>query len=118
MTENSAKRREHLKKKFISRGYRETEIQLQIDRAASQDREELLRYKDRTPKAKIPCILTYNTQLPNIKEAINKHWNILKINPRLENIFNEKPIMAFRRNRNLRDIIGQKTILKSNEKKI
>ena len=35
-----SKASEHLKKKFVSRGYRETEIQLQIDRAASQDREE------------------------------------------------------------------------------
>ena len=101
---------EQLTKTFISRGYNESEIKIQIDRTACQDRNELLRYKDRTLKAKIPCILTYNTQLPNIKGAINKHWNILKINPRLETIFNKKPIMAFRRNRNLWDIIGQKTI--------
>ena len=107
----SSKAGEQFTKTFVSRGYSESEIKIRIDSTSCQDRNELLRYKDRTLKAKIPCILTCNTQLPNIKEATNKHWDILKINTRLEIIFKEKPIMAFRRNRNLRDIIGKKTIL-------
>ena len=44
-------------------------------------------------------MLTYNTHIPNIKDA------------RLETMFKEKPFMAFRRNRILKDIIGQKTVL-------
>ena len=49
--------------------------------------------------------------LPNIRSAINKHWNILKINPELEGTFkNTNPFLAYQRNRNLKDLIGQTTL--------
>ena len=66
---------------------------------------------------RVPHVLTYNHQLPNIKAAINKHWDILKIKPPLETIFTEKAIIAFRRNKNLKDILGQKTILNGKVKR-
>ena len=39
-----------------------------------------------------------------------KHWHLLHINPNLAEIFQNLPILAFRRNKNLRDIIGTKLI--------
>ena len=39
-----------------------------------------------------------------------KHWHLLHINPNLAEIFQNPPILAFRRNKNLRDIIGNKLI--------
>ena len=59
----------------------------------------------------IPLILTYNRTLPDIKRAVNKHQDILKINRDFEQIFAELPIIAFRRNKNLQDILGKKTII-------
>ena len=56
------------------RGYKEKEIQEQILRASQQDRNALLHYKERIPLQKIPCVVTYNPQLPHIKEAIDKHF--------------------------------------------
>ena len=99
--------------KLRNRGYEAEEIKTQIDKAALQDRNELLQYKNETkaPLQKIPCVLTYNRQLPRIKEYIDKHWEILKINSALKPLFAEKPFMAFKRNKNLRDMIGQKTLL-------
>ena len=99
-----------LPKKLVNRGYNDGEINLQIQRASQKNREDLLRHKPKEQMKRIPCVLTYNSKLPNIKQAINKHWNILQINQQLQPIFNEKPIIAFRRNKNLRDILGQKTI--------
>ena len=37
-----------------------------------------------------------------------KHWHLLHINPNLAEIFQNPPILAFRLNKNLRDIIGTK----------
>ena len=37
-----------------------------------------------------------------------KHWHLLHINPNLAEIFQNPPILAFRRNKILRDIIGTK----------
>ena len=39
-----------------------------------------------------------------------KHWHLLHINPNLAETFENLPILAFRRNKNLRDIIGTKLI--------
>ena len=99
-----------LTEKLKKRGYDEKEINDQINRVEERNREELLRYKTKEPMTRIPCVLTYNPQLPNIKEAISNYWKILHINPQLKEIFDQQPIMAFRRNKNLGDIIGQKTI--------
>ena len=37
-----------------------------------------------------------------------KHWHLLHLNPNLAEIFQNPPILVFRRNKNLRDIIGTK----------
>ena len=39
-----------------------------------------------------------------------KHWHLLHINPNLAEIIQSPPILAFRRNKKLRDIIGTKLI--------
>ena len=99
-----------LTEKLRKRGYNEKEIIDQINRVEERNRGELLQYKIKKPMTRIPCVLTYNPQLPNIKEAIINNWNILHINPQLKEIFTQQPIMAFRRNKNLGDMLGQKTI--------
>ena len=64
----------------------------------------------KTTNRRIPFITTFHKALPNIKSAIDKHWNILKINSDLQDTFKDKPFIAYRRNRNLKDLIGQTTI--------
>ena len=91
----------NLKSRWEYRGYKEEEIMKQITQARIRNREELLQYKPKGAPPRIPFILTYNPQLHNAKEAINKHWSILQINPNMQNTFKEKPIMAYRRNKNL-----------------
>ena len=54
-------------------------------------------------------MLKYNRTLPKKKDVI-KHWQLLDINPNLAEIFQSPPILAFRRKKNLRDIIGTKLI--------
>ena len=46
----------------------------------------------------------YNRTLPDIKRAVNKHWDF-------EEVFAETAIIVIRRNRNLQDILGKKTIV-------
>ena len=106
-----------LTEKMKIRGYKEKEIQEQILRASQQNRNALLQYKERIPLQKIQCVVTYNPRLPHIKEAIDKHWDILKIDPKLKTAFSEMLFMAFKRNRRLRDIIGQKTIVNNKVKR-
>ena len=53
----------------------------------------------------LPLSVTYNRTLPNIKNILQQHWHLLKIDPTLEETFQQAPILAFRKNRNLKDII-------------
>ena len=54
----------------------------------------------------MPLTVTYNMTLPDLKKRIDKNWHILQIQPKLKEVFTEPPILAFKRNKNLKDIIG------------
>ena len=58
----------------------------------------------------MPLLLKYHRTLPKIKETVMKHWHLLHINPNLAEIFQNPPILAFRQNKTLRDIIGTNLI--------
>ena len=68
-----------LTKQLIKRGYNENEVQQQTSNAFTTDRAYLLNQKNQATSNKIPLILTYNQTLPEIKRAVNKHWDILKV---------------------------------------
>ena len=55
--------------------------------------------------------MTYNRTLPNVERAISNNWNLLHINQEFKDVFQEPPILAFRRNRNLYDLLGCKNIV-------
>ena len=99
-----------LKQDLMNRGYDETTLSREIDRAANQDRASLLTYKERSTSSRIPIIVTYNQRLPNLKGILNNTWEHLQINPTVKEKFVEKPIVCYKRNRNLRDILGQTKI--------
>ena len=64
-----------------------------------------------TQKAQVlPLTVTYNRTLPNIKQIIQNHWSILKTNKALEKTFSVDPIIAFRKIKSLKQLIGGSTI--------
>ena len=100
-----------LKDKFTSRGFKDDEIESNIGKANIVPREDLLIVKDKQQgSTKTPFVVTYNRTLPNIRTTLNKHWNTLSINKGIAEKFKDKPIVAFRRNKNLKDLIGGTTI--------
>ena len=54
--------------------------------------------------------MTYNGTLPDIKQLIQNHGSILKTNKALEKTFSVEPIIAFRKNKSLKQLIGGSTI--------
>ena len=54
--------------------------------------------------------MKFNRTLPSVKNIINKHWDILQIDRNIKDSFTNKPVIAYRRNKNLRDFIGSNTI--------
>ena len=96
-----------LKKDLINRGYRNEDLSREIARAAALERSDLLTYKEKSTSTRIPLIITYNKSLPNLKGILDSTWDHLGINPEVDRKFKEKPILCYKRNRSLRDEIGQ-----------
>ena len=98
---------EKLKEQFAARGYKYAEVQQAIDRAKTKNREDLL-----SPAAKekrnIPLTLvtTFNKSLPNMKNVLAENWALLSINRELSKKFRTEPLIAYRRNPNLRQLLG------------
>ena len=95
---------------FQKRGYDRSLIEKQINKANLQETEQLLKEKKNKTAANIPLSLNYNRTLPKIKAIVMKYWHLLHINPNLAEVFQNPPILAFRQNKNLREIIGTKLI--------
>ena len=98
---------ERLKMDLVGRGYNKEKIASEISRAAALDRRRLRTYKEKERSERTPLVVTYDKRLPRIKEILEESWNILKINEAEGQKFKEKPLVCYRRNKNLRDILGQ-----------
>ena len=59
-------------------------------------------------------IVIYNLMLPNLNEITNKHWHILNINPDYDVTFKTPPIIPFRKNVCLKQIIGTNNRINKN----
>ena len=81
----------------------------QLDKVDNTDQKDLLRKQENSNKIKIPCLITDNRKLPMMRKIINKHWNVLQINPELQQIFQNNQLVIFKRNKNLQEIIGGHT---------
>ena len=64
-------------------------------------RKQLLSTNKKTIQNRIPVLKTYNRYLPNISNIITKTWNIFKISPTLQKVFDQKPMITHKRNKNL-----------------
>ena len=104
---------QQLKKK----SYHHDTLKEQIEKARVQERTLLLNKSSQEVKQSIPISITYNRTLPKIKSVVDKHWHVLQVNHELKKRFQSLPIIAFRKNKNLKQIIGSNTI-EHNEKLI
>ena len=68
-------------------------------------------------QTRIPQTLTYSRFCPNISKVIRKLWNLLELNESLKEIFNCRSITAFRRNKNLKELIERNKIENNKVKK-
>lgn len=78
-----------------------------IDKARQMDRKDLLSYRPKPAKDEniLPFVLTYHPDLPKARDIVNKHWSIIESSEYLSCSLPEKPIMAYRRPKSLRDLL-------------
>ena len=96
----------------MKQGYDQKLVDKQLEKFDKLARDDLLQEKDKKNKdpKRIPLILTYNRFLLNLQ-------TILQTSKNLRELFQEHPITAFKRNKNLKEIVGGTCIKNSKVKK-
>ena len=82
--------------KLKQRGYKQHNILQQIQDIKFNQRTENL-YDKRT-KLHTPRLMfttKFNDDIPRIKQAVRKHWGLIKHNTQLNQIFPEPPTLAY-----------------------
>ena len=104
-TENSEylKHTEKFLQKLVERG--NTMVRNEISTFYQIPQNELLSSTEKPPKNPNILAVTYNKNLPALRKAIDDNWKILSINPNIAPLLDEKPIIAFRKNTNLRKLL-------------
>ena len=97
-----------LKQHLLTRGYNEELVDRQMERAIIIPRENTLQNHQRQTSMRIqrlPLVITYHLGLPKIANILKKHLPILHASDGLRDAVPDPPMVAFRRPKNLRDLL-------------
>ena len=98
---------QNLKGMLMDRGYTPGVIDAAIAKARAVPREVALRRVSRQTDTDRPVyVVGYNPQLSSIPNIVQKHWRSMVVQDQyLEDVFKEPPMVAFKRNKNMKEIL-------------
>lgn len=99
---------ERLSIRFSQRGYPHNIIEEAKQRTQGKTREELLIIKEKRESLRIAFVSKYSTRSRNIRKIILNRWELLQNDPDLGNTFKEKPLFAYKRSKNIKEILTKK----------
>lgn len=98
---------------FLARDYPASVVDNAMKKASNINRNTLLHQTPRSPEHKIPLVLTYHRTVSHIPQAVHKNWHHLSEDEEVGKRFGKKPVTAYRRGRNLKDILMYKDLRES-----
>ena len=100
-------RSEELIKHLIKRGYSRKILQRDANRIRAIPRHATLQSQEqKTTKAdRTPFVISFNPALPKISSVVEKHITILRSSTNCKNAFPHPPVIAYKRNASLRDLL-------------
>ena len=110
--ENYIERLSKFKMTLAERGHDPTLINKYCSLANYNCREEYLKEKkkgntDKNKEAPLVFITKYDNRFVNLKNAFTKHWHIIEKHPELNYLFKKPPLMAYKRQNNIADMISE-----------
>ena len=92
---------------LVARGYSSRQVKNSIAKVYSIPRNSALKQKSPGPKdnPKVPLVTSYHPCLPPLRKITKENHHILHTSDRLAGAIPNSPVLAFRRPRNLRDLI-------------
>jgi hypothetical protein len=98
-----------MKKNLCKWGYTKRSIDNELMKVDKLDRNNLLQYRtDKSKTDRVPLVLTYSKGLPHVREIMKKKMTVLHKSEKMKKVFIKPPILAFRRDKNLKDILVHK----------
>jgi hypothetical protein len=98
-----------IKKNLCKWGYTKRSIDNELKKVDKLDRNNLLQYRsDKSKTDRVPFVLTYSKGLPHVREIIKKKMTVLYNSEKMKKVFIKSPILAFRRDKNLKNILVHK----------
>ena len=96
-----------LRQYFIDRNYPSSIVDFALNKVSSLSQDEALQPTEKQCNSVIPFTVCFNTSLPNIGDTINKYWDLLKLsnNNSVKQLHSYKPIMAYSRPKNIKDVL-------------
>ncbi|KAL9977710.1 hypothetical protein ACROYT_G015146 [Oculina patagonica] len=89
-----------------NRDYPTAIVQKHLSEVKFSERKTALKNKNKAAQKKIlPFVTQYHPALPNIKEILMGKWHLIQNQPQLRNIFKEPPLLAYRKEKSLKDIL-------------
>lgn len=104
--EDFRKHRNDLKARLIDRKYPVSLIEQALQKVDKLNRDQLLngRRVEKNTKA-VPMAITFSQYLPNIKAILKNKRHLLQRSNRLSNVFPSDPMVAYKRAKNLKDML-------------
>ena len=100
---------------FLNRNYPAHVIDNAIRKVSTIDRATALAPNTRTSNNRIPFTLTYHPLNNSIKPIVNRNFSLLESDSVTSNIFNDRPLFSFKRDRNLRSFLVKGVLRSANE---
>ena len=93
--------------KLKERGYTDNEIHSNINKVDFNNRSAHINklVNKETAPPPLVCVSTYDPKWAHLKDILGKHWDIIDSNPDLKKVFPCPPTVAYRRGKNIGDII-------------
>ena len=95
-------RRNEIKNHLRKRGYSNDIVENHLYKVDNLERENLLQYNTRKQNNRVPLVITYSKALPNIHDILGKNMIILSQSDKMKKVFNQPPIVSFRRDKTLK----------------
>ncbi|VDI33732.1 Hypothetical predicted protein [Mytilus galloprovincialis] len=98
--------------RLIKRGYPKNEIKPVMQEVTAKQRIDTLMVKPKSVLQSPPLVFStvFSRQKSHIKNNILKHWDKLKDDEEAKLLFDKRPLFAFRRHKNLKDIVTSATL--------
>ena len=103
---------ENFKSRLLQRGYTASEVNQYTQSVDHTTRKSLLVNHNNKSNKQVPLafVTTFNPRIIGIKNILLKHWNIIENDKKNAHLFPNKPIVVYKRNRNIGEIITKSKI--------